>query len=47
MALLECDKLSISFGGLVAIDQVDFSIHQGEVVGLIGPNGSGKKPSST
>jgi branched-chain amino acid transport system ATP-binding protein len=42
MALLECEKLRISFGGLVAINQVDFSIHPGEVVGLIGPNGSGK-----
>lgn len=31
-----------SFGGQPALQQVNFSIHQGEIVGLVGPNGSGK-----
>ncbi len=34
--------LSISFGGLVAVDHVNIDIARGEVLGLIGPNGSGK-----
>lgn len=34
--------LSISFGGLVAIDRVDVQVFRGETLGLIGPNGSGK-----
>ena len=42
MALLETQKLSINFGGLWAVKDIDFTIDSGEVVGLIGPNGSGK-----
>jgi branched-chain amino acid transport system ATP-binding protein len=34
--------LSISFGGLLAVDHVDIDICRGEILGLIGPNGSGK-----
>ena len=30
------------FGGLVAVDDLDFDVHEHEVLGLIGPNGSGK-----
>ncbi len=30
------------FGGLVAVDGIDFDVHEHEVLGLIGPNGSGK-----
>jgi branched-chain amino acid transport system ATP-binding protein len=30
------------FGGLTAVDQVSFSVHEGDVAGVIGPNGSGK-----
>jgi len=40
--LLRLDNLSLSFGGVRAIDGVDLEIRMGEVHGLIGPNGSGK-----
>jgi len=40
--LLRSEQLTKSFGGLVAVNAVDFSIESGEVVGIIGPNGSGK-----
>jgi branched-chain amino acid transport system ATP-binding protein len=40
--LLSTSNLSIQFGGLAAVDDVDFEADTGEIVGLIGPNGSGK-----
>ncbi len=42
MSLLKIDGLSKSFGGLKAVWNVDFAIEDGEIIGLIGPNGSGK-----
>ncbi|MCR4685025.1 MAG: ABC transporter ATP-binding protein [Lachnospiraceae bacterium] len=42
MALLEVKKLSISFGGLHAVDDFSVSIEKGQLYGLIGPNGAGK-----
>ncbi|MCR5293914.1 MAG: ABC transporter ATP-binding protein [Lachnospiraceae bacterium] len=42
MALLEINNLSISFGGLRAVDEFNLSIEQGDLYGLIGPNGAGK-----
>ena len=42
MALLEVNNLSISFGGLRAVDTVNITIEKGELYGLIGPNGAGK-----
>ena len=38
----EVEKLTKSFGGLVAINKVSFRIERDEIVGLIGPNGAGK-----
>ncbi|MEV4415387.1 ABC transporter ATP-binding protein [Catellatospora sp. NPDC049609] len=40
--VLEVDQVTLRFGGVVALDGVDFKIHQGEILGLIGPNGAGK-----
>lgn len=39
---LEAQGLTIRFGGLTAVDSVDFSLAPGEIVGIIGPNGAGK-----
>ena len=40
--LLKISGLHKSFGGLKAVSEMDFSVRSGEIVGLIGPNGSGK-----
>jgi len=40
--LLEARGLSKRFGGVVALDSLDFALTAGEILGLIGPNGSGK-----
>lgn len=42
LALLKVSRLSMQFGGLRAVDAVDFELVGGEILGLIGPNGAGK-----
>lgn len=42
MAMLDVTNLSISFGGLRAVDDFNISIEEGALYGLIGPNGAGK-----
>jgi branched-chain amino acid transport system ATP-binding protein len=40
--LLEVDHVTLKFGGVVALDDVNFNLYKGEILGLIGPNGAGK-----
>ena len=40
--VLDADKVRVQFGGLVAVNDVDFKIPRGAIVSLIGPNGAGK-----
>lgn len=40
--LIEARNLTMRFGGILAVNALDFAVHPGELVGLIGPNGSGK-----
>jgi branched-chain amino acid transport system ATP-binding protein len=40
--LLDVDNVTLRFGGVVALNEVNFQLYEGEILGLIGPNGAGK-----
>jgi branched-chain amino acid transport system ATP-binding protein len=42
MALLEVEKVTLRFRGIVALDEVSLEVGEGQIAGLIGPNGAGK-----
>ncbi|MHA6616307.1 ABC transporter ATP-binding protein [Pseudonocardia sp. DLS-67] len=43
--LLRVDNMTVRFGGLVAVNDVSFTVDEGELLGIIGPNGAGKTTS--
>jgi branched-chain amino acid transport system ATP-binding protein len=42
MSMLRADQLSVHFGGVKAVQEVSFSVEEGEVFSIVGPNGAGK-----
>lgn len=40
--MMKCEGLTKRYGGLLALDHVDLTLESGRIVGLLGPNGSGK-----
>lgn len=42
MAAIEIDNLSKHFGPVVAVDELDLTVEEGEIFGFLGPNGAGK-----
>ncbi|GAB3467304.1 branched-chain amino acid ABC transporter ATP-binding protein/permease [Polaromonas eurypsychrophila] len=40
--VLQASNIRKEFGGLIAVNDISFSVHAGQIVGLIGPNGAGK-----
>ena len=42
MPLLDVNDLTVRFGGIVALDELSFTVEEGQICGLIGPNGAGK-----
>ena len=40
--IVECEHLTKSYGDLVVLNDVSFRVEEGEIIGLVGPNGAGK-----
>jgi branched-chain amino acid transport system ATP-binding protein len=40
--ILQVDSITKTFGGIIALNNVSFNLNEGEILGIIGPNGSGK-----
>ncbi len=45
--ILQTDKATIRFGGLIAVNELTMDVREGEIYGLIGPNGAGRLLSLT
>src|SRR5258705_12627059 len=42
MPILECEKVSKAYGGLLAVSNLSFAVEPGEIYSIVGPNGAGK-----
>ncbi len=40
--ILQVKEVTKAFGGILALNRISFDVHEGDVLGIIGPNGSGK-----